>query len=110
MKKSLIAVQLVLTAVFSTATPAYAGQFQQSSRDCIQYLVGIKSKTSGFTDHYAYHLGTYWVDGWANGSNYLVRSSVSNHTHLYDSYGFGSLVTFSGGWSWYPYNYCTVYQ
>ncbi len=110
MKRFVTAIALGLCLAMSVSSVAYAGIPKMlPERDCVNYLVGQRSTTTGTTKHYAYKTPiSDLVAQWNNGTSNLVRTSVSNWTHVYDSQGFGGHIV--NGTLTYGYNYCTPYQ
>ncbi len=98
----------MLSVTLMLPATAYSAQFP--AKQCYTTLVGITSRTSGTTTHVAYAQGLVYNTGtWQNGSTLTIRSSVANHYHLTDSYGYGGRVEYTSQFD-YVYAYCTSYS
>lgn len=78
--KAFVALALVL--VFLISTPAYATVWDFGTKDCGANIVGIRSYSSGLTQHWVTDPSFYGTGWWWHGAAWHVRTSITSHTDV----------------------------
>jgi len=97
-------VALIIAGLVAIALPAVAAVYDEGSKNCHPNIVGIQSKSTGFTTHIVEEPYPEYITGqWLNGGSATIRRSTTSDTDVY------WVVQVDGGtiWDIGTHGYCT---